>query len=120
MEDVSTTLVFGVLDDTVYVSARSRGAGLDLGETLRLAFNRIGSGGGHSDMAGAQIPLDVLGTVDDTGETVQSAVEDVVRDRFFEALRERPFELPDEYVSEVTEFEFPMLSGDRPAATDEG
>lgn len=120
MEDVSTTLVFGVLDDTVYVSARSRGAGLDLGETLRLAFNRIGSGGGHSDMAGAQIPLDVLGTADDTGETVQSAVEDVVRDRFFEALHERPFELPDEYVSEVTEFEFPMLSGDRSTATDEG
>lgn len=119
MEAVTTTLVWGVLEDTIYLSARSRGAGLDLGETLRLAFNRIGSAGGHSDMAGAQIPIGVLGTVDETGETEQSAVEDVIRDRFFEALRERPFDLPEQYVSEVSEFEFPMLAKDETTTPEE-
>lgn len=119
MDGISTTLVWGSIDETIYVSARSRGAGLDLGETLRQAFNRIGSAGGHSDMAGAQIPIGVLGTVEETDETRESVVEDVVRDRFFEALHERPFDLPDEYVDEVSEFEFPLLSGESPAATED-
>lgn len=114
MEGVSTTLVWGVIDDTIYVSARSRSDGLDLGETLRLAFNRIGSAGGHSDMAGAQIPIGVLGDVEEADETRESVVEGVVRDRFFEALHERPFDMPDEYVAEVSEFEFPLHSGDSP------
>ncbi|MCL9815104.1 DHH family phosphoesterase [Natranaeroarchaeum aerophilus] len=119
MDGVSATLVWGVIDDTIYVSARSRGGGLDLGETLRQAFNRIGSAGGHSDMAGAQIPIGVLGTVEDTNETRESVVEDVVRDRFFEALHERPFDLPDEYVDEVSEFEFPLLSANSSPPTED-
>jgi nanoRNase/pAp phosphatase (c-di-AMP/oligoRNAs hydrolase) len=57
MEDVTTTLVYGYDDETVYASARARGTSLDLGETLRVAFDDLGSAGGHADMAGAQIPL---------------------------------------------------------------
>jgi len=59
MEDATTTLVYGYDDETVYASARARarGTSLDLGETLRVAFDGLGSAGGHADMAGAQIPL---------------------------------------------------------------
>jgi nanoRNase/pAp phosphatase (c-di-AMP/oligoRNAs hydrolase) len=85
LEVVSTTLVFGFTDDVVYLSARSRDAAVDLGEVLREAFGRIGSAGGHADMAGAQIPAGML--VEDADESERGAViEEVVTDRFFEAL----------------------------------
>ncbi|WP_246987879.1 DHH family phosphoesterase [Halorientalis marina] len=57
MEGVSTTVVYGVMEGTIYVSGRARGTDLDLGETLRDAFDQIGSAGGHADMAGAQIQM---------------------------------------------------------------
>jgi len=110
MEGVTTTVVYGVLDDVVYVSARAQGSELDLGETLRLAYNRIGSAGGHTDMAGAQIPVGMLATADEDGESTHEAIETVLRDRFFDALRERPFDLPNEYLAAVSEFEFPLQS----------
>ncbi|HMB51110.1 MAG TPA: DHHA1 domain-containing protein, partial [Natronoarchaeum rubrum] len=112
MDGVTTTVVFGLLDGVVYVSARAQGSELDLGETLRLAYNRIGSAGGHTDMAGAQIPVGMLATADEDGEATHDAIESVLRDRFFDALRERPFELPNEYLSAVSEFEFPLRSED--------
>ncbi|QLD88424.1 DHH family phosphoesterase [Natronomonas salina] len=85
MEGVDTTLVFGYTDDVVYVSARSRGTELDLGEALRDAFGQIGSAGGHADMAGAQIPVGIL--VEETDEADrESVIEEIVTERFFETL----------------------------------
>jgi nanoRNase/pAp phosphatase (c-di-AMP/oligoRNAs hydrolase) len=89
LDDVSTTVVYGLLDGTVHVSARSRGTDVDLGETLRDAFARIGSAGGHADMAGAQITLGVLESVEDRDESLIEVVEAVVADRFLEALAAR-------------------------------
>jgi len=57
LEGVSTTVVYGVMAGAIYVSGRSRGTDLDLGETLRDAFDQIGSAGGHAGMAGAQIQM---------------------------------------------------------------
>ena len=82
MEGVSTTLIFGTMDDTVFASARARGTELDLGEALREAFDQIGSAGGHANMAGAQIPVGVL--IDD-GEA-DTAIRDVISERFFETV----------------------------------
>ncbi|SDE71213.1 DHH family phosphoesterase [Halorientalis regularis] len=56
LEGVQATVVYGIIDGVIYVSGRARGTDLDLGETLRSAFDQIGSAGGHADMAGAQIP----------------------------------------------------------------
>jgi nanoRNase/pAp phosphatase (c-di-AMP/oligoRNAs hydrolase) len=89
IEGVTTTVVYGILDGAVYLSGRTRGAGLDLGEVLRDAFDPIGSAGGHADMAGAQIPLGLLGDADD-GESLTGIVSDVIDDRFFEALASLP------------------------------
>ncbi|MFB6116974.1 DHH family phosphoesterase [Halosegnis sp.] len=83
MEDVETTLVFGRTDETVYASARARGADLDLGEALREAFDQIGSAGGHADMAGAQIPV---GALVEPGESLDDVLREVITDRFFETL----------------------------------
>jgi len=86
LDGVSTTLVYGVHDGTIYLSARARGTGLDLGEILRDGFDQIGSAGGHADMAGAQITLGVLETVEDQEESLLDVVEVVVAERFLEAL----------------------------------
>jgi nanoRNase/pAp phosphatase (c-di-AMP/oligoRNAs hydrolase) len=90
MEDIDTTLVYGRKDDTVFVSARSRTAELDLGETLRTAFGRIGSAGGHADMAGAQIPLGLISDLATDDEDLDEAVVAVVTDRFFDTVTARP------------------------------
>ena len=86
IKDVTTTLVYGIDDHTIYISARTRGADLDLGEALRDAFGQIGSAGGHADMAGAQIELGVLEDEDAPIEEVAAAL---VTDRFLEVLESR-------------------------------
>ncbi|UTF53342.1 DHH family phosphoesterase [Natronosalvus rutilus] len=92
MDGVDTTLVFGFRDEMVFVSARSRGNDLDLGETLRDAFDQIGSAGGHADMAGAQLEMGVLGDMEESTEreSILNIVEEVITDRFFEAVDTQP------------------------------
>jgi nanoRNase/pAp phosphatase (c-di-AMP/oligoRNAs hydrolase) len=89
LEDVSTSVVFGVSEETIFISARSRGSAVDLGETLRDAFVQIGNAGGHDDMAGAQIRLGVLGAVEDRDESLIEIVEAMVSTRFIEAFEAR-------------------------------
>ncbi|MFB6307765.1 MAG: DHH family phosphoesterase [Haloarculaceae archaeon] len=89
LEGINATIVYGVREGTIYVSARARGADIDLGETLRDAFGRIGSAGGHADMAGAQITLGVLESVEDREEDLEAIVHDVITDRFLDALESR-------------------------------
>lgn len=89
LEGVQATLVYGVLEGTIYASARARGADIDLGEALRDAFAQIGSAGGHADMAGAQITLGVLESVDDREESLHEIVRAVVNNRFLEAIETR-------------------------------
>jgi len=91
IEGVDTVLVFGLLDGQVFVSARSRASAIDLGETLRDAYDQIGSAGGHADMAGAQLEVGILaGTDDERADSLLSVVEEVITDRFFEAIQTRP------------------------------
>ena len=85
LDDVLTTLVFGYTDGTVFASARSRDGSLDIGAVLQESFGRIGSAGGHADMAGAQITLGIL-VADDESDPGE-AIEDVVVGQFLEALR---------------------------------
>jgi nanoRNase/pAp phosphatase (c-di-AMP/oligoRNAs hydrolase) len=85
MEDVSVTLVYGHQDGSVYVSARSRGVKIDLGETLREAFSDLGSAGGHEDMAGAQLSLGVFEEVTAEAELTRM-IEDVITPRFFDVV----------------------------------
>lgn len=101
MEEVDATLVYGFRDATVYLSARARGTDLDIGETLREAFDQIGSAGGHAAMAGAQIPLGFLGEeTEDDEELLTRIVREVIDERFFETLSSRRLgrvQLPDDF-----------------------
>jgi nanoRNase/pAp phosphatase (c-di-AMP/oligoRNAs hydrolase) len=87
MEGITVSLVYGYTDETVYVSGRARGTGVDLGETLRDALGSIGSAGGHADMAGAQIDLGLWAHgFDDDDERLEDLVTDVINGQFFETL----------------------------------
>jgi len=85
MDGITTVLVYGYTDDTIYVSGRTRGAPIDLGEILRDALDQIGSAGGHANMAGAQLPLGILSEVDEH-EELTDVVHELVAERFFAAL----------------------------------
>ena len=67
LEGVSVAVVFGIMRDRVYISARSAEPSLDAGKLLHSAFGRVGSAGGHATAAGAQIPLASIGIGDDSG-----------------------------------------------------
>lgn len=90
LEGVVATLVYGFADETVYLSARAHGPTLDIGETLRDAFDQIGSAGGHARMAGAQIPLGFLGEeTENNEELLVRIISEVIDGRFFETLSAR-------------------------------
>ncbi|SEO97158.1 nanoRNase/pAp phosphatase, hydrolyzes c-di-AMP and oligoRNAs [Halogranum amylolyticum] len=121
MEGITTTLVYGFMDGTVYASGRARGADLDLGETLRDAFDQIGSAGGHADMAGAQIPLGILGDVGaDSKQSLEGVVHEIISGRFFETLGDAPT-APDRDIGPSLAFEYPTEDdrGREPPSTGE-
>jgi len=84
-EDVTLTAVFGFMNGTAYVSGRTRGSEVDIGETMRRAFAGMGSAGGHTDMAGAQLPVGILADADDEA-SVEAIVGEVITGRLFEEL----------------------------------
>ncbi|MDQ2051983.1 DHH family phosphoesterase [Natronolimnohabitans sp. A-GB9] len=116
MGGIETTLVFGFRDEMVYLSARSRDADVDLGEAVRDAFDRIGSGGGHADMAGAQLELGIMGSVDDDDEveSIVSVVEEVITNRFLEAIDTSPGTPVGAY-SQTSQWLFSVDEGGGPA-----
>jgi nanoRNase/pAp phosphatase (c-di-AMP/oligoRNAs hydrolase) len=61
LEGVEAAVVFGMLRDDLFISARANAPSLDMGRLLRRAFGRAGSAGGHASSAGARVPLEVLG-----------------------------------------------------------
>ncbi|SNR45800.1 DHH family phosphoesterase [Halorubrum vacuolatum] len=89
IEDVTVTFVYGYMDGTIFGSARSRGADVDVGELLREALDPIGSAGGHANMAGAQVPLGILSDVA-ADESLPEVVAEAISERFFEAVRDPP------------------------------
>ncbi|GGL30869.1 DHH family phosphoesterase [Halarchaeum grantii] len=90
IQGVTVTFVYGFTDGTIYASARGRGNDVDLGEALRAAFDGMGSAGGHTDMAGAQIPLGIFDVLqEEEGETLASVLADTITPRFFDAVRKR-------------------------------
>ncbi|MFT4947087.1 MAG: nanoRNase/pAp phosphatase (c-di-AMP/oligoRNAs hydrolase) [Natronomonas sp.] len=115
MEGITTVLVYGIKDGRIFISARARGAEIDLGEALRDAFGQIGSAGGHVDMAGAQIELGVLGSTDDREESLHSIVEEMVSSRFLDVVGSEISATPDSPYTTETEIDEEYLGEDSPA-----
>lgn len=109
MKDVTLSVAFGILDDVVHVSARTRASDLDVGELMRRAFADLGSAGGHADMAGAQLSIGILGDVRIGEESLEDVIETIIRGRLYE-------ELDLEWATQESNIE--ALVGDLQAETD--
>jgi nanoRNase/pAp phosphatase (c-di-AMP/oligoRNAs hydrolase) len=86
LEGVSTVLVFGVVGDRIEASARSKDSRVNLDRVMRDAFGDVGSGGGHRDMAGAQVPLGVFSELAETDDRMIELVSGTVKKRFFDEM----------------------------------
>jgi len=86
LEGIQTAIVFGLVDDTVHVSARSPDARVHVGNVLHDAFDDVGSGGGHHDVAGGQIPLGILADYDSDDEQLLDILEQIITARLVSEL----------------------------------
>ncbi|WP_456327442.1 DHH family phosphoesterase [Archaeoglobus sp.] len=85
LEGISTVLVFGILKDKIYISARNKDVRINIGEVLKKAFGDVGSAGGHAHSGGAQIPLGIFGDATDK-DALAKLVTEAIKKRFLNAL----------------------------------
>ena len=78
LEGITTTLVFGLGEDTIFISGRSRDDRVNIGKVMQDAFG-VDKAGGHAMLAGAQIPLGVFSGTKDKLTLLKLAEEAVVK-----------------------------------------
>ncbi|MBN2111042.1 MAG: NAD-binding protein [Methanosarcinaceae archaeon] len=84
LEGISTTLVFGVSEDKVFISGRSNDIRVNLGDVMKRAFGED-AGGGHANAAAAQIELGLFSAAKDR-QTLLRLVNEAVVKRFLGAV----------------------------------
>ncbi|HIH45460.1 MAG TPA: potassium transporter TrkA [Candidatus Methanoperedenaceae archaeon] len=84
LEGIATTIVFGLAENNIYLSARSKDVRVNVGRIVAEAFGEA-YGGGHPTFAGAQIPLGVFATAKDK-ETLMRLADEAVSKRFAAVL----------------------------------
>ncbi|AHF80346.1 DHH family phosphoesterase [Thermococcus paralvinellae] len=85
LEGITTVLVFGIVDDRIEISARTRDVRVNIGKVLKEAFGEIGSGGGHAQSGGARISLGIFKLAKDKSSLLRLA-EEAITEKFLEAL----------------------------------
>ena len=89
LEGITTTAVFGIAEDTIYVAARSKDIRLDIRNVLQDAYSEIGDAAGHSTQASAAIPLGIftgIEVTEDNRETLLELTEEAVKGKLFTAM----------------------------------
>ncbi|MDS0299014.1 DHH family phosphoesterase [Halogeometricum sp. S1BR25-6] len=89
LEGVTTTAVFGIVDNNIYLSARSKDIRMNIGNVLQDAFQGIGEAGGHSTQGDVEIPLGIftgIETSEDNRDTLLQLTEEAVRKKLFAAM----------------------------------
>ncbi len=89
LEGITTSAVFGIADDTIYLAARSKDIRMNIGNVLQDAFDTIGEAAGHSTQASAEIPLGIftgIETNEDNRDTLLSLTEEAVKKKLFDAM----------------------------------
>jgi len=89
LEGITTTAVFGIIDDTIYLAARSKDIRLNIVNTLQEAFADIGEAAGHSTQASAEIPLGLYTSVEiseDNRATLLALAEEAVKRKLYDAI----------------------------------
>jgi len=89
LEGITTTAVFGIADDTIYLAARSKDIRINIGNVLGDAYGAIGETGGHSTQGSVEIPLGLFTGIEaseDNRDTLLSLAEEAVRKKLFDAM----------------------------------
>ena len=86
LEGVETTVVFGIVDETIQFSARSTDPRINIGDALKGTFTDVGSAGGHREMAGGEVPLGIFADATANGEQLIDIVEEIVTARLISGL----------------------------------
>jgi nanoRNase/pAp phosphatase (c-di-AMP/oligoRNAs hydrolase) len=89
LEGITTTAVFGIADDTIYLAARSKDIRINIGNALQDAFAGIGDATGHSTQGSVEIPLGIFTGIeagDGNRDTLLQLTEEAVRRKLFQAL----------------------------------
>ncbi|ALG82250.1 DHH family phosphoesterase [Halanaeroarchaeum sulfurireducens] len=89
LEGITTTVVFGIIEDTIYLAARSKDIRLNIGTVLQDAFGDIGEAAGHSTQASAAIPLGIFTGIEGNEEnrdTLLTLTEEAVTRKLFDAM----------------------------------
>ncbi|MGP8321088.1 MAG: DHH family phosphoesterase [Methanosarcinaceae archaeon] len=84
LEGISTSMVFGVSEDKIFISARSHDIRINLGDIMKRAFGDM-TGGGHATAAAAQIPLGVFSASKDR-QTLLRLVNEAVTKKFLSVV----------------------------------
>ncbi|MFB6073953.1 MAG: DHH family phosphoesterase [Haloarculaceae archaeon] len=89
LEGITTTAVFAIAEDTIYLAARSKDIRMNIGNVLHDAFGEVGETAGHSTDASVEIPLGIftgIEATDDNRDTLLELTEEAVRRKLFEAM----------------------------------
>jgi nanoRNase/pAp phosphatase (c-di-AMP/oligoRNAs hydrolase) len=89
LEGITTTAVFAIADDNIYLAARSKDIRMNIGNVLDDAFGEVGETAGHSTDASVEIPLGIftgIETTDNNRDTLLELTEEAVRRKLFEAM----------------------------------
>ena len=89
LEGITTTAVFAIADETIYLAARSKDIRMNIGNVLEDAFGEIGETAGHSTDATVEIPLGIFTGLDASGDnrdTLLDLTEEAVRRKLFDAM----------------------------------
>ncbi|MFD1634322.1 DHH family phosphoesterase [Haloplanus ruber] len=86
LEGVETAVVFGVVDESIHLSARSTDTRVHIGDVLTEAFSDVGSAGGHREMAGGEVPLGIFADYTSDDAQLVDIVEQVITARLVAGL----------------------------------
>ena len=81
MEGITTTFVFGISENKIYISARTKDLRIDVGEIMRRAFG----GGGHQKAAAASIDLGIFESVSDK-DSLRKLVEEAIQTKILTVM----------------------------------
>ncbi|MEF8833122.1 MAG: DHHA1 domain-containing protein [Candidatus Thermoplasmatota archaeon] len=69
--DILNVLVYGIKDDKIHMSARSKDLQLNVGKIMEDAYSEIGEAGGHPHAGGGEVPLDEFTDIDEAVEKIK-------------------------------------------------
>ncbi|MFO7792697.1 MAG: bifunctional oligoribonuclease/PAP phosphatase NrnA [Candidatus Saliniplasma sp.] len=80
--DINTVLIYGILDDNIYMSARTKALNIHIGKKMKKAYSSLGEAGGHPHSAGGKIKLSKFNDEKDAIKRIERIfIKEVVKDQ---------------------------------------